>query len=133
MCARETLNTMLNLESVQVFDKQLLGSVSAEVVPLVFKSLKHFTKQTNQKKKKSPRFRSFISLHSWLNLGKTGQSGLEKKAEWSISSVHSCSEACAFADRQFRFWDKLLLGSYSSALFCLKQNHYRQMPESRFS
>lgn len=43
---------MLNLESVQVFDKQLLGSVSAEVVPLVFKSLKHFTKQTNQKKKK---------------------------------------------------------------------------------
>lgn len=57
---------MLNLESVQVFDKQLLGSVSAEVVPLVFKSLKHFTKQTNQKKEKknSPRFRSFISLHS---------------------------------------------------------------------
>lgn len=43
---------MLNLESVQVFDKQLLGAVSAEVVPLVFKSLKHFTKQTNQKKKK---------------------------------------------------------------------------------
>lgn len=43
---------MLNLESVQVFDKQLLGSVSAEVVPLVLKSLKHFTKQTNQKKKK---------------------------------------------------------------------------------
>lgn len=43
---------MLSLESVQVFDKQLLGSVSAEVVPLVFKSLKHFTKQTNQKKKK---------------------------------------------------------------------------------
>lgn len=40
---------MLNLESVQAFDKQLLGSVSAEIVPLVFK---HFTKQTNQKKKK---------------------------------------------------------------------------------
>lgn len=43
---------MLNLESVQVFDKQLLSSVSAEVVPLVFKCLKHFTKQTTQKKKK---------------------------------------------------------------------------------
>lgn len=52
---------MLNLESVQVFDKQLLGAVSAEVVPLVFKSLKHFTKQTNQKKK-SPSLDPFFTL-----------------------------------------------------------------------
>lgn len=112
---------MLNLESVQVFDKQLLGSVSAEVVPLVLKRLKHF------------KLRSFFSLHSWLNFSKTGQSGLEKKAEQEHFQHAFLLGGLCVADRQFRFSDKLMLRSYSSVLFCLKQNHDHQIPETHFS